>query len=52
MGMINTIVKGASVLSLMCITLNQAVVLFFGDMRAIQRWVLLVINLMIMKNTR
>ena len=50
--MINTIVKGASVLSLMCITLNQAVVLFFGDMRAIQRWVLLVINLMIMMNTR
>ena len=33
------IVKGASVLSLMCITLNQAVVLFFGDMKAIQRWV-------------
>jgi len=30
-------VQGASVLSLMCITLNQAVVLFFGDMRAIQR---------------
>ena len=35
------IVKGASVLSLMCITLNQAVVLFFGDMKAIQRWVYL-----------
>ena len=42
------IIKGASVLSLMCITLNQAVVLFFGDMRAIQRWVLTIINLIIM----